>query len=62
MGGLILDDANDISYEDLIAQFKDNEWSQYGKLLKARSAHASITVGLNTMVIGGDDQFSPSGR
>ena len=62
MGGIILEEKYDVLYEDLIAQFKDNEWSQYGKLLKARSAHASITVGLNTMVIGGDDQFSPSGR
>ena len=39
---------------DVIAQFKDNEWSLYGNLKKGRSVHGSITFGDKTMVIGGN--------
>ena len=38
---------------DVIAQFKNNEWSLFGKLRKRRRFHASITFGQQTMIIGG---------
>ena len=41
------------SYLDVIAQFKDDQWSLYGKLQKRRFLHGSITSGSQTMVIGG---------
>ena len=38
---------------NIIAQFKDNEWSLYGNLQRPRNNHASITSGDMTIVIGG---------
>ena len=38
---------------DVIAQFKDNEWSLYGNLKKGRFIHGSVTYSDKTMVIGG---------
>ena len=38
---------------DIIAQFKDNAWSLYGRLQKPRDNFASITSGDMTMIIGG---------
>ena len=38
---------------DVIAQFKNMQWSLYGNLKKRRDGHRSITFGSQTMVIGG---------
>lgn len=47
------------SISDIIARFKDFEWSIAGRLKKGRWAHAAITFGPNTMIIGGN-LISPS--
>ena len=36
-----------------IAEFRDNKWTQYGTLNKARRLHGWISSGDETMVIGG---------
>ena len=41
-------------YIDVIAQFKNNQWSLHGNLQKGRRLHGSITSGSLAMVIGGD--------
>ena len=38
---------------DIIAQFKNDAWSQFGTLAKGRSHHGSISFGNELMVIGG---------
>ena len=38
---------------DIIAQFKNDAWSQFGTLAKGRSHHGSISFGNQFMVIGG---------
>lgn len=38
---------------DVIAQFKNMQWSLYGNLKKRRHGHGSIISGSQTMVIGG---------
>ena len=40
-------------YIDVIAQFKNNQWSKVGDLSQGRRYHGSISVGTETMVIGG---------
>jgi len=39
---------------DIIAKFEDNKWSRYGNLQQARIGHQSITIGTQTIVIGGE--------
>ena len=39
--------------EEVIAEFKNDAWRQLGTLTKGRSRHGSITLGDQTMVIGG---------
>ena len=39
---------------DTIAQFRNNQWRKLGSLNKGRYYHGSITVGQETMIIGGD--------
>ena len=41
------------SSENIIAQFKDNQWSLYGNLQKQRFAHGTIMQEDQMMVIGG---------
>ena len=41
----------------MVAQFKNNRWSEYGKLYQGRYAHASITAEGITMIIGGGTEF-----
>ena len=41
------------SYSTTIAQFKNNQWSKAGDLTQGREYHGSISVGTETMVIGG---------
>ena len=39
--------------KDVIAQFKNNQWHQNDSLRQARWAHTSLTVGDETIIIGG---------
>ena len=36
-----------------IAEFRDNQWRELGSLTNPRAYHGSITVGQETMIIGG---------
>ena len=57
IGGVLLDyDGPEYDRYDMVAQFKDFQWSEYGKLYRGRSAHGSITVGGVTMVLGGQSE------
>ena len=38
---------------DTIAEFRNNQWRNLGSLTKGRYYHGSITVGQETMIIGG---------
>ena len=40
-------------YLKTIAEFKNNQWRKVGDLTQQRYGHASISVGLRTMVVGG---------
>ena len=40
-------------YSTTIAQFKNHQWSKVGDLSQGRQYHGSISVGTETMVIGG---------
>ena len=44
---------------DIIAEYKDNAWRQLGTLTKGRYIHRSISLGDETMIIGG---YSNDGR
>ena len=37
----------------LVADFRDDQWTQLEDLNKGRSYHASITIGIRTMIVGG---------
>ena len=39
--------------KEIIAEFKNEAWSQLGILKQGRHAHASISLGDETMIIGG---------
>jgi len=39
--------------QNLVAEFRDDKWTQLDDLNKGRSNHASITVGTRTMIVGG---------
>ena len=39
--------------KDIIAQFNNDKWHQIGSLNQARWAHVSLTVGDETIIIGG---------
>ena len=41
------------STANLVAQYKDDQWSEFGSLKTARGHHGSITFREQTMVIGG---------
>ena len=45
--------------KEIISEFKNDAWSELGALKKGRHAHASISLGDETMVIGG---FSSDSR
>ena len=38
---------------DTIAEFRNNQWRKLGSLMKGRYKHGSITIGQETMIIGG---------
>ena len=39
---------------ETIAEFRNNQWRNLGSLTKGRYYHGSITVGQETMIIGGN--------
>ena len=41
------------SYLSIIAKYENDKWSLHGNLKRSRVAHASITYGTATIVIGG---------
>ena len=38
---------------NLVAEFRDDQWTQLNDLNKGRSCHGSITIGARTMIVGG---------
>ena len=40
-------------YASTVAEFHDNQWRELGALTYPRCYHGSITVGQETMIIGG---------
>ena len=38
---------------NLVAEFRDDQWTQLDDLNKGRFYHGSITVGTRTMIVGG---------
>ena len=44
---------------NLVAEFRDDQWPQLDDLNKGRYRHGSITVGTQTMVVGG---YSDDGK
>ena len=38
---------------NVIAEFKNDQWRRLDDLKKGRNAHGSITVGTQTMIVGG---------
>ena len=40
-------------YGSEIAKFENNRWSKFGNLQRSRAFHGSITIGTETMIIGG---------
>ena len=43
---------------DVIAEFKNDSWRQLGTLIKGREMHGSISLGTETMIIGGTSSDS----
>ena len=41
------------STENLVAEFRDDKWAGFDYLTTMRYAHGSITVGTQTMIVGG---------
>ena len=42
--------------ENLVAEFRNDQWAQLDDLNKGRAGHGSITVGARTMIVGGSGQ------
>ena len=41
------------SVRNMVAEFKDNQWRQIASLNKGRFIHGSLSVGDQTIIIGG---------
>ena len=55
IGGIIYQDLiTENSWSDMVAQFKNGQWSRLANLNQGRMGHGAITIGAETMVIGGD--------
>ena len=42
-----------------IAQFNNGQWTEIGKLLKARFGHRSISIGGDILIVGGYNPAKP---
>ena len=57
IGGVLLDyDGDEEDRYDMVAQFKDFQWSEYGRLYRGRTGHGSITVSGMTLILGGSSE------
>ena len=45
--------GSDNFISNVIAKFENNGWSNFGNLKKSRALHGLITIGTETMIIGG---------
>ena len=45
---------------DVVAEYKDGQWRQRGNLYRGRASHGAITIGVQTMIIGGRNWFDSS--
>ena len=50
---IVIGGYSDGENSNIIAQFKDNGWSNVGELLQARLGHASIRINNEIYVVGG---------
>ena len=41
--------------QNLVAEFRNDQWAQLDHLNKGRRYHGSITIGAKTMIVGGND-------
>ena len=39
---------------NLVAEFRNDQWAQLDDLIKGKYGHGSITVGTQTMIVGGN--------
>ena len=56
IGGIIITDpfGSPESYSDMVAQFKNGQWSRLANLNQGRMGHGAITIREETMIIAGD--------
>ena len=45
--------------QTLVAEFRDDKWTQLDDLNKGRDSHGSINLGTKTMIIGGEAISGP---
>ena len=41
---------------NVVAEFKNDQWTQLEDLSKGRYTHGSITIGAQTMIVGGQNE------
>ena len=49
----IIGGTQDVNYSQTIAEFKNDNWRKLGYLTQGRRYHGSISIGHQTMVVGG---------
>ena len=49
----IIGGTQDTSYSPTIAEFKNDQWRKLGDLKTGRDRHGSISIGHQTMIVGG---------
>ena len=42
--------------ENLVAEFRNDQWAKLDDLKQGRARHGSITVGSRTMIVGGSEK------
>ena len=42
--------------QDIVAEFKNDQWFRAENLKRGRYDHGAITIGKETMIIGGDER------
>ena len=46
--------------QDIVAEFKNDQWHRLANLNQGRYGHGSITIGGQTMIIGGESNNYPT--
>ena len=54
----IIGGYQDSTYSSTIAEFKNDMWRKLGDLTQARNHHRSISIGQQTMILGGSVDHS----